>query len=149
MHLLLLHRAFAHERVHRRFSEGGGDAKSRSVAFAVVDYRAAVGIDIGQELRAEAQTPSLLQRVKRTNTGFQLPYLAGMSRQGDRVRKTHRMPLTVRRLSEIGGPRSPRLRSRGSNMRHSASVRTPRHKAALHQKGSLESFIYEETVNTA
>ena len=45
----------------------------------------------------------------RTKTEFQLPYRSGMSRQGAPVRrgKIQRMPLTIRRLSEIGGPRSP------------------------------------------
>ena len=98
---------------------------------------------------AASQTPSLLQRVKRTNTEFQLPYLAGLSRHGAPVRRTQRMPLIVRRLSEIGGPRSPRSGKRESKIHHSASVRSPQLKAALHQKGNLESFLYEKTVNTA
>src|SRR6266478_2179818 len=54
-----------------------------------------------------SHTPSLLQRVKRTKTEFQLPYRSGMSRHGAPVRRTQRIPLTVRRLSGIGGPRSP------------------------------------------
>ena len=37
----------------------------------------------------------------------------------------------------------------GSNMPHFTSVRSPRLKAALHQKGSLELFIYEKPVNRA
>ncbi|OAF07550.1 hypothetical protein AYJ54_17685, partial [Bradyrhizobium centrolobii] len=57
---------------------------------------------------AASQTPDLLQRVKRMKTEFHLPYRSGMSRHGTPVRRTHRMPLTVRRLSRIGGPRSPR-----------------------------------------
>ncbi len=63
----------------------------------------------------------------------------GMSRQGAPVRKTQRMPLTVRRLSGIAGPRSPRSGSNGSRMRHSESVRSPRLERRLLQKGSLES----------
>src|SRR6476661_5659640 len=74
---------------------------------------------------AASHTPSLLQRVKRTKTEFQLPYRSGMSRQGAPVRRTQRMPLTIRRLSEIGGPRSPRSGSKGSRMYHSESVRSP------------------------
>src|SRR5246500_1675908 len=69
-----------------------------------------------------SHTPSLLQRVKRTKTEFQLPYRFGMSRQGAPVRRTQRMPLTVRRLSFIGGPRSPRSGRSGSKICHSASV---------------------------
>jgi hypothetical protein len=53
--------------------------------------------------KAASQTPSLLQRVKRTKTEFQLPYRLGMSRHGAPVRRTQRMPLTVRRLSFIRG----------------------------------------------
>jgi epoxide hydrolase A/B len=53
----------------------------------------------------------------------------------------------VERLSLIGGPRSPRPGRRGSKMRHSASVRSPRFNAAALRK-SLESFTYEKTVNT-
>ena len=34
------------------------------------------------------RTPSLLQRLKRTNTEFQLPYRSGRSRHGAPVRKT-------------------------------------------------------------
>src|SRR5262249_23923707 len=77
---------------------------------------------------AASHTPSLLQRVKRTKTEFQLPYRSGMSRHGAPVRRTQRIPLTVRRLSGIGGPRSPRSGSSGSRMRHSASEpsKTPR-----------------------
>src|SRR5260370_2567043 len=64
-----------------------------------------------------SHTPSLLQRVKRTKTEFQLPYRSGMSRHGAPVRRTQRIPLTVRRLSGIGGPRSPRSGSSGLRMR--------------------------------
>ena len=74
---------------------------------------------------AASHTPILLQRVKRTKTEFQLPYRSGMSRQGAPVRRTQRMPLTIRRLSEIGGPRSPRSGSKGLRMYHSESVRSP------------------------
>ena len=98
--------------------------------------------------KAASQTPSLLQRVKRTKTEFQLPYRLGMSRHGAPVRRTQRMPLTVRRLPFIGGPRSPRSGRKGSKMRHSASVRSPQLNAASLRKAALESFTYEKTVNT-
>ena len=91
--------------------------------------------------KAASQTPSLLQRVKRTKTEFQLPYRLGMSRHGAPVRRTQRMPLTVRRLPFIGGPRSPRSGRKGSKMRHSASVRSPRTQCRLPKKGSL-GIIY-------
>ncbi len=39
-----------------------------------------------------------------TKTEFQLPYRSGMSRHGAPVRRTQRMPLTVRRLFSIAGP---------------------------------------------
>src|SRR5207247_8059761 len=93
--------------------------------------------------------PSLLQRVKRTKAEVHLPYCSGRSRHGAPVRNTQRMPFIVRRLSTMAGPRSPRSGSKGLRIRHSASVRSPRLTAALLQKGSLESFIYEKTVNTA
>ena len=88
---------------------------------------------------AASHTPILLQRVKRTKTEFQLPYGSGMSRQGAPVRRTQRMPLTIRRLSEIGGPRSPRSGSKGLRMCHSEFVRSPATECCLPQKGSLES----------
>ena len=56
--------------------------------------------------------------------------------------------VTVRRLSEIDGDARPDRGASGSSMPHS-TCRSPRLKAALHQKGSLESFIYEKTVNRA
>ena len=74
---------------------------------------------------------------KRMKTEFQFPYRSGMSRQGAPVRKTQRMPLTVRRLSGIAGPRSPRSGSNGSRMRHSESVRSPRLNAASSRKAAL------------
>ena len=97
-----------------------------------------------------SHTPSLLQRVKRTKTEFQLPYRSGMSRHGAPVRRTQRIPLTVRRLSGIGGPRSPRSGSSGLRMRHSASVRSPRLNAASSRKAALNqnSIPLSKTVNT-
>ena len=88
---------------------------------------------------AASHTPILLQRVKRTKTEFQLPYRSGMSRQGAPVRRTQRMPLTIRRLSEIGGPRSPRSGSKGLRMCHSESVRSPQLNAAGHDAYSRSS----------
>src|SRR5262249_2288751 len=99
---------------------------------------------------AASHTPSLLQRVKRTKTEFQLPYRSGMSRHGAPVRRTQRIPLTVRRLSGIGGPRSPRSGSSGLRMRHSASVTSPRLNAASSRKAALNqnSIPLSKTVNT-
>jgi len=92
---------------------------------------------------AASHTPSLLQRVNRTKTEFQLPYRSGMSRHGAPVRRTQRMPLTVRRLLSIAGPRSPRSGSSGSKMYHCSSVRSPR----LLQIGSLESKLDSSVKN--
>jgi len=72
-----------------------GDAKP-----SAVDYFAAM-------IKTARATPSLLQREKRTKTAFQLPYRSGISRHGAPVRRTQRMPLTVRCLSATAGPRSP------------------------------------------
>jgi hypothetical protein len=93
------------------------------------------------DLESGIPHPELLHRVKRTKVEFQSPYRLGMLRQGAPVRSTHRMPLTVRRLSFIGGPRSPQSGRSGSKMRHSQSVRSPRLKAASFRKGSL-GIIY-------
>jgi hypothetical protein len=81
--------------------------------------------------------------VKRTKAEFQLPYRLGMSRHGAPVRSTHRMPLTVRRLSFIGGPRSTVGEKWIENAPFPDSRLPPSVKAAL------ESFTYEKTVNTA
>jgi hypothetical protein len=105
------------------------------------DDRGIDGMLLGPRLarisNAASHTPILLQRVKRTKTEFQLPYRSGMSRQGAPVRRTQRMPLTIRRLSEIGGPRSPRSGSKGLRMCHSESVRSPRLNAASPRKAAL------------
>ncbi len=100
---------------------------------------------------AASQTPSLLQRVKRTKTEFQLPYRWGMSHPGAPVRRTQRMPLTVRRLAGIGGPHPPRSGSNGLRMRYSVSVRSPRLNAATSGKAALNqnSIHLPKTVNTA
>ena len=100
---------------------------------------------------AASHTPSLLQRVKRTKTEFQLPYRSDKSRQGAPVRRTQRMPLTIRRLSEIGGPRSPRSGSKGLRMCHSESVRSPQLNAASPRKAALNQnpIPLSKTVNAA
>src|SRR6202000_260235 len=52
-HLLAFGHALADDRIHGALREGRSDAKPRSVALAIVDDRAAVGNDIGQELGAK------------------------------------------------------------------------------------------------
>ena len=124
-------------------------------ARTIVEFMAcsvsAAGPRLASVSKAASQTPSLLQRVKRMKTEFQFPYRSGMSRQGAPVRKTQRMPLTVRRLSGIAGPRSPRSGSNGSRMRHSESVRSPQLNAASSRKAALNqnSIPLSKTVNTA
>ena len=66
---------------------------------------------------------------------------------GAPVRSTHRMPLTVRRLSSIGGPRSPRSGSSGSRIRHCPSVRSPRLNAASLTKAALNSKLDSSVKN--
>src|SRR5262245_8085564 len=71
------------------------------------------------------------------------------SRHDAPVRNTQRMPFTFCRLSEMHGPRSPRIRKQGVENAPFASVRSPRINAAPPaRKAALESVIYEETVNT-
>ena len=124
---------------------------ARTIVESMACSSSAGGPRLARVSKAASHTPSLLQRVKRTNTEFQLPYRSGMSRHGAPVRRTQRIPLTVRRLSGMGGPRSPRLGSNGSRMRHSESVRSPRLNAASFRKAALNqnSIPLSKTVNTA
>ena len=110
---------------------------ARTIVELIACSSSAGGPRLARVSNAASHTPSLLQRVKRTKTEFQLPYRSGMSRHGAPVRSTQRMPLTVRRLSKIGGPRSPRFGSNGLRMRHSESVRSPRLNAASSRKAAL------------
>ena len=110
---------------------------ARTIVESMACSVSAAGPRLASVSKAASQTPSLLQRVKRMKTEFQFPYRSGMSRQGAPVRKTQRMPLTVRRLSGIAGPRSPRSGSNGSRMRHSESVRSPQLDAASSRKAAL------------
>ena len=124
---------------------------ARTIVELIACSSSAGGPRLARVSNAASHTPSLLQRVKRTKTEFQLPYRSGMSRHGAPVRSTQRMPLTVRRLSKIGGPRSPRFGSNGLRMRHSESVRSPRLNAASSRKAALNrnSIPLSKTVNTA
>src|SRR5580704_17287053 len=110
---------------------------ARTIVESMACSSSAGGPRLASVSKTASHTPSLLQRVKRTKTEFQLPYRSGMSRHGAPVRRTQRMPLTVRRLSKMAGPRSPRSGSNGLRMRHSASVRSPRLKAASSRKAAL------------
>ena len=67
------------------------------------------------------------------------------------MRRTQRMLLTSRRLSEIGGPRSPRSGSKGLRMCHSKSVRSPELNAASPRKAALNQnpIPLSKTVNAA
>src|SRR5262249_41191392 len=91
---------------------------------------------------AASHTPSLLQRVKRTKTEFQLPYRSGMSRHGAPVRRTQRIPLTVRCLSGIGGPGEQRVENAPFRVRYIAPTQ-----CCLLQKGSLESKLDSSVKN--
>jgi hypothetical protein len=102
-----------------------------TIAESMACSLSAGGPRVASVSNAASQTPSLLQREKRTTTEFQLPYRSGISRQGAPVRRTQRMRLIVRRLSATAGPRSPRSGSNGLRIRHSASVKSPRLNARL------------------
>ena len=94
-----------------------------------------------------SQTPASLQRRKRWYTVIHLPYFSGTSRQGAPVRRCHRLPFTMVRLSCAG--RLFRPRSAGSksfNRRHSASLRSPRLKDPSSPRGILES-AFDSAVN--
>src|ERR1700741_330108 len=81
---------------------------ARTIVESMACSSSAGGPRLARVSNAASHTPSLVQRVKRTNTEFQLPYRFGMSRQGAPVRRTQRMPLAVRRLSATAGPCPPR-----------------------------------------
>src|SRR5262249_41696491 len=123
---------------------------ARTIVESMACSLSAGGPRLASVSNTASHTPSLLQRVKRTKTEFQLPYRSGISRQGAPVRSTQRMPLTVRRLSAMAGPRSPRFGSKGSRIRHSESVRSPRLNAASLRKAALNqnSIPLSKTVNT-
>ena len=72
---------------------------ARTMVESIACSLSAGGPRLAKVSNAASHTPSLLQRVKRTKTEFQLPYRAGMSRHGAPVRRTQRIPLTVRRLA--------------------------------------------------
>jgi hypothetical protein len=110
---------------------------ARTIVESMACSSSAGGPRLARVSNTASHTPSLLQRVKRTNTEFQLPYRLGRSRHGAPVRKTQRMPLTVRRLSATAGPRSPRSGSKGLTMCHSACVKSPRLNAASLKEGSF------------
>ncbi len=87
-----------------------------------------------------SQMPASLQRRKRWYTVIHLPYFSGTSRHGAPVRRCHRIPFTMGRLSSAG--RLFRPRSAGSksfSRRHSASLRSPRLKDPSSPRGILES----------
>jgi hypothetical protein len=91
----------------------------------------------------------VLQRVNRTKTEFQLPYRLGMSRHGAPVRRTQRMPLTVRRLSLTGGATLATVGEKGVENAPFRVRQIAPTQCCLPKKGSFESFTYEKTVNTA
>jgi hypothetical protein len=72
---------------------------ARTMVESIACSLSAGGPRLAKVSNAASHTPSLLQRVKRTKTEFQLPYRADMSRHGAPVRRTQRIPLTVRRLA--------------------------------------------------
>jgi hypothetical protein len=87
-----------------------------------------------------SQMPASLQRRKRWYTVIHFPYFSGTSRHGAPVRRCHKIPFTMGRLSKDG--RLLRPRSGGSksfSRRHSDSLRSPRLRDPSSPRGSLES----------
>lgn len=108
-------------------------------------WRSFSAIVSAKEVAAASQMPDRLQRRKHRQMLFHLPYRSGTSRHGAPVRSRHRMPLTVARRSSGGRPR--RLFTAGriaSNTPHSASLRSPRLKAA-----SPESAVLNQSARHA
>lgn len=103
-------------------------------------WRALSAIASASREAAASQMPAWLQRRKRWYTVIHLPYFSGTSRQGAPVRRRHRMPFTMVRLSCAGRffrPRSAGKRSLSS--RHSASLRSPRLNDPSSPRGIFES----------
>ena len=119
---------------------------ARTIVESMACSVSAAGPRLASVSKAASQTPSLLQRVKRMKTEFQFPYRSGMSRQGAPVRKTQRMPLTVRRLSGIAGPRSPDREA----MDRECAIPSPSYRPNSMlppPKGSLESKLDSSVKN--
>src|SRR5215210_4645200 len=73
--------------------------------------------------KTRSHAPFLAQRTKRVCTLFHLPYRAGRSCQRAPERRTHKTPLTNRRLSPAVRPGSPALPGSKASMRcHCASA---------------------------
>jgi hypothetical protein len=113
----------------------------RTVVLSML-WRELSAIDWASVEATASQTPASLQRRKRWYTVIHLPYFSGTSRQGAPVRRCHRMPLTMVRLSCAGRLLRPRSAgSRSFSRRHSASLRSPRLKNPSSPRGILESSI--------
>jgi hypothetical protein len=120
---------------------------ARTIVESMACSLSAGGPRLASVSNAASHTPSLLQRVKRTKNEFQLPYRSGISRQGAPVRSTQRMPLTVRRLSAMAGPRSPRFGSKGVENAPFRVRQIAATQCCLPQKGSLESKLDSSVKN--
>src|SRR5215218_734201 len=91
-------------------------------------------------LNARSNTPWLAHRRKRLNTEFQLPNMAGRSRQGAPVRAIQSTASTNWRLSAPERPGSPGLPgSRCAIWFHCASLRHDRSKAGLLSQPSIST----------
>jgi hypothetical protein len=99
--------------------------------------------------RTSYRTPSLLHRVKRTTTEFQLPYRWGRSRQGAPVRRNPEnaighSPLVFYRRAALAPVGQKWIENLPFRVRQIAATQ-----CCLPKKGNLESLTYEKTVNTA
>ena len=115
------------------------DTWPRTVLLSVL-WRGLSAVAWARVVATASQMPASRQRLKRWYTVNHHPFFSGTSRQGAPVRVRQRMPLMIGRLSDAG--RLLRTRSGGRrpfNMRHSASLRSPRLKNAPSPKRIVES----------
>ena len=94
---------------------------ARTIVESMACSSSAGGPRLASVSKTASHTPSLLHRMKRTKTEFQLPYRSDTSRHGAPVRRLS----AVRRLSGTAGPRSPRSGSPSASSRKAALNQTP------------------------
>lgn len=115
------------------------DTWPRTVVLSML-WRELSAIDWARVVATASQMPASRQRLNRWYTVIHFPYFSGTSRQGAPVRVRQRMPLMMGRLSDAGRLLRPRSGGKRSfNIRHSASLRSPRLKNASSPKRILES----------
>jgi hypothetical protein len=114
------------------------DTWPRTVVLSML-WRELSAIAWARVIATTSQMPASRQRLKRWYTDIHFPYFSGTSRHGAPVRIRQRMPLMMGRLSDAGRLFRPRSGGKRSfNMRHSASLRSPRLKTASPPKRILE-----------